>query len=299
MTTAAGGTLAETARAKINLALHVVGRRADDYHELDSLVVFAAIGDTLEIARAAPGTGRLIIDGPFAAGLGAGDDNLVLKAMAAFEADIAPLPVLALHLTKRLPIASGIGGGSADAAATLRLAARHAGIAADDPRLPALATRLGADVPMCLASRPLRAQGIGERLTPWTEAPRLSLLLVNPGVGVSTPAIFRRLERRDRTPLPELPPAPSMAELAAWLAEATRNDLQEPAIAEAPMIAEALREVESCAGCRLARMSGSGATVFGLFANDAAAEAAARAIGSAHPSWWVVATSAEASPAAD
>lgn len=299
MTGAARAALAEAAKAKTNLALHVVGRRDDGYHELDSLVVFAAIGDTLEISRAAPGVGRLVIDGPFAASLGTGDDNLVLKALAAFEADIAPLPDLALRLTKRLPIASGIGGGSADAAATLRLAARYAGLAADDARLWALAARLGADVPMCLASRPLRAEGIGERLTPWPEAPRLSLLLVNPGVGVSTPAVFRRLERRDGTPLPELPPSSSAAELATWLAEATRNDLQEPAIAEAPVIAEVLREVESCAGCRLARMSGSGATVFGLFANDAAAESAARAIGSAHPSWWVVATSAEASPAAD
>lgn len=292
MTGAARAALAEAAKAKTNLALHVVGRRDDGYHELDSLVVFAAIGDTLEISRAAPGVGRLVIDGPFAAGLGTGDDNLVLKALAAFEADIAPLPDVALRLTKRLPIASGIGGGSADAAATLRLAARYAGLAADDARLWALAARLGADVPMCLASRPLRAEGIGERLTPWPEAPRLSLLLVNPGVGVSTPAVFRRLERRDGTPLPELPPQPTADALAAFLRAETRNDLEAPAIEEAPVIAEALERIRATDGCRLARMSGSGATVFGIFSNMEAADRAAQQIAAERPEWWVVATRA-------
>lgn len=292
MTGAARAALAEAAKAKTNLALHVVGRRDDGYHELDSLVVFAAIGDTLEISRAAPGVGRLVIDGPFAAGLGTGDDNLVLKALAAFEADITLLPDVALRLTKRLPIASGIGGGSADAAATLRLAARYAGLAADDARLWALAARLGADVPMCLASRPLRAEGIGERLTPWPEAPRLSLLLVNPGVGVSTPAVFRRLERRDGTPLPELPPQPTADALAAFLRAETRNDLEAPAIEEAPVIAEALERIRATDGCRLARMSGSGATVFGIFSNMEAADRAAQQIAAERPEWWVVATRA-------
>lgn len=292
MTGAARAALVEAAKAKTNLALHVVGRRDDGYHELDSLVVFAAIGDTLEISRAAPGVGRLVIDGPFAAGLGTGDDNLVLKALAAFEADITPLPDVALRLTKRLPIASGIGGGSADAAATLRLAARYAGLAADDARLWALAARLGADVPMCLASRPLRAEGIGERLTPWPEAPRLSLLLVNPGVGVSTPAVFRRLERRDGTPLPELPPQPTADALAAFLRAETRNDLEAPAIEEAPVIAEALERIRATDGCRLARMSGSGATVFGIFSNMEAADRAAQQIAAERPEWWVVATRA-------
>lgn len=292
MTGAARAALAEAAKAKTNLALHVVGRRDDGYHELDSLVVFAAIGDTLEISRAAPGVGRLVIDGPFAAGLGTGDDNLVLKALAAFEADITPLPDVALRLTKRLPIASGIGGGSADAAATLRLAARYAGLAADDARLWALAARLGADVPMCLASRPLRAEGIGERLTPWPEAPRLSLLLVNPGVGVSTPAVFRRLEQRDGTPLPELPPQPTADALAAFLRAETRNDLEAPAIEEAPVIAEALERIRATDGCRLARMSGSGATVFGIFSNMEAADRAAQQIAAERPEWWVVATRA-------
>lgn len=292
MTGAARAALAEAAKAKTNLALHVVGRRDDGYHELDSLVVFAAIGDTLEISRAAPGVGRLVIDGPFAAGLGTGDDNLVLKALAAFEADITPLPDVALRLTKRLPIASGIGGGSADAAATLRLAARYAGLAADDARLWALAARLGADVPMCLASRPLRAEGIGERLTPWPEAPRLSLLLVNPGVGVSTPAVFRRLARRDGTPLPALPPQPTADALAAFLRAETRNDLEAPAIEEAPVIAEALERIRATDGCRLARMSGSGATVFGIFSNMEAADRAAQQIAAERPEWWVVATRA-------
>jgi 4-diphosphocytidyl-2-C-methyl-D-erythritol kinase len=291
--TGTAATLTEAARAKINLALHVVGRRADGYHELDSLVVFAAIGDDLTVADAVPGTPRLVIDGPFSAGLDVGPDNLVLQALAAFEAKITALPDLAFHLTKRLPLASGIGGGSADAAAALRLAARHAGLGGDDPRLAGLAAGLGADVPMCLASHPLHAEGIGERITLWADAPRLPLVLVNPGVAVSTPAVFRRLERRDGWPLPALPPAPGPGDLADWLATSTRNDLQAAAIAEAPVIADALDLVESCTACRLARMSGSGATVFGTFEDVQAARRAARRIAAARRDWWVVATISE------
>lgn len=292
-----GDTVA-TAAAKINLALRVTGRRADGYHELDSLVVFAEIGDRLEAVHATDGP-RLLIDGPFAAGLSAGEDNLVLKAFRAVEAIAGPLPGLAFRLSKHLPLASGIGGGSADAAAAIRLAAEAAGVAHDDPRLPAIAAGLGADVPMCLVGTPLRARGIGERIERWEGVPPLSLLLVNPGVEVATPAVFRRLASPEGTSIPPPPRTPSPAELAAWLEAATRNDLQAAAIAIAPAIAEALAEVARQRGCRLARMSGSGATVFGLFDDDAAAVEAAGLLERMHPGWWVAATTTGASPASD
>ncbi|MFC0285270.1 4-(cytidine 5'-diphospho)-2-C-methyl-D-erythritol kinase, partial [Kaistia hirudinis] len=169
------------AAAKINLALHVTGRRADGYHELDSLVVFAEIGDSLALVDEAPAA--LAIDGPFGSGLDDGPDNLVLRARDAVAAFAGPLPPLGFRLTKRLPVASGIGGGSADAAAALRLLAGRLAIPLDDPRLTAAAQRLGADVPMCLLSRSLHASGIGERIVPWPEAPRLAMVLANPGVG--------------------------------------------------------------------------------------------------------------------
>lgn len=278
------------AAAKINLALHVTGRRADGYHELDSLVVFAEIGDSLALVDGAPTA--LAIDGPFASGLDNGPGNLVLRARDAVEAFAGPLPPLGFRLTKRLPVASGIGGGSADAAAALRLLAGRLAIPLDDPRLTAAAQRLGADVPMCLLSRSLHASGIGERIVPWPEAPRLAMVLANPGVGVATPAVFRRLARPDGTSLPTLPPRPNADRLADFLRAETRNDLEAPAIEEAPVIAEALQRVGAAEGCRLARMSGSGATVFGIFADSDAADRAAQRIATERPDWWVVATQA-------
>ncbi len=285
---------AEDAPAKINLALHVTGRRPDGYHELDSLVVFATAGDRLERLDRGP---PLALAGRFAAELEtlAPADNLVLKAVAALG-----LPPAPLRLDKRLPVASGLGGGSADAAAAIRLLARSAGAAVD----PGLAgrrplapgpfadevRRLGADVPMCLLGRPVRAGGIGERLALLPGLPTLPLVLVNPGAAVSTPAVFARLERRDNPPLPDLPAAfADAAALAAWLA-ATRNDLEAPAIALEPSIATALGLLRSRGDCLAARMSGSGATVFGLFPDEPAAARAAAAIAAARPDWWVVAT---------
>jgi len=283
------------APAKINLALHVTGRRADGYHRLDTLVVFADIGDTIEAISAplAPEPWLEIV-GPFAAGLDAGPDNLVLRAARAYAAAGGRIDGLGLRLTKRLPVASGIGGGSADAAATLRLLMDIRPRSTSSGDMLALATSLGADVPMCLSSASLRATGIGEILAPVDGLPRLPMLLVNPGIGVSTPAVFKRLERPDNPALPEFPAAfRDVIAVADWLGQ-TRNDLEAPAIAALPAIAEVIDAVAASEGCRMARMSGSGATVFGLFADRADAERAAGRIAASHPGWWVAATTAAA-----
>lgn len=272
--------LAEHAPAKINLTLHVTGRRADGYHLLDSLVVFAGVGDLVE---AEPARGlSLTLDGPFGRDLGAGADNLVLRAALALRPDGQGA---ALRLTKALPVASGIGGGSADAAAALRLLGRMW----DAPPLPPEAVlALGADVPVCLDGRPRRMSGIGERLAPFAPPP-FWMLLVNPGARVSTGAVFARLASRDNPPMPEPPPLPDAEALFAFLA-AQRNDLQAPAEAVAPEIAETLAALAAQPDCRLARMSGSGATCFGLFADAAPMHAAADALRRARPGWWIAAT---------
>jgi 4-diphosphocytidyl-2-C-methyl-D-erythritol kinase len=279
----------EFAPAKINLALHVTGRRVDGYHALDSLVVFAAIGDTIEALPAPQATSpSLTIAGPFAPGLDAGADNLVLRAVQSYSEQGGAIAGFDLRLDKHLPVASGIGGGSADAAATLRLLARIAPLAAAP--CARIAPALGADVPMCLRSTPLRATGIGAELAPVAGLPRLPMVLVNPGVAVSTPAVFRALARRDNPGLPPLPAGfADAAALADWLG-ATRNDLEAPAIALNPEIADALAVLRGPGGCLLARMSGSGATVFGLFPDDASAAQAAGRIAATRPDWWVVAT---------
>lgn len=273
------------APAKINLALHVVGRRADGYHRLDSLVVFADVGDTLTAERPLPGAPLLTIDGPFAADLPLGDDNLVLCA-ARLLAERFGMSPPALRLTKRLPVASGIGGGSADGAATLRLLAALAGL--DAAPLADLALRLGADGPMCLESRPLRAGGIGEVVAPLAGLPQLGLVLAHPGIAVPTAAVFRRLACPDNPPLPDpLPVWRDAAELARFLHTATRNDLEAPALAEAAVIAEISAALRASEGCLFARMSGSGATVFGLYADIEAAHRASAALAGDHPNWWV------------
>lgn len=258
------------ARAKLNLALHVVGRRADGYHLLDSLVGFAAVGDVVR-ARAS-GVLSLTVTGPMGAGLGAGPDNLVLRAAAL----VGPA---ALELEKHLPLASGIGGGSADAAATLQALVALGG------RMPSEAQvlGLGADVPVCLHGRPVRMEGIGEVLTP-VGLPPAWVVLVNPGVEVSTPAVFRALQSRSNASMGAVPRFADAVELAGWLA-ARRNDLQAPALGLRPEIGAVLAALEGVEGCLLARMSGSGATCFGLFAEARAAEAAAQAL--ARPGWWV------------
>jgi 4-diphosphocytidyl-2-C-methyl-D-erythritol kinase len=269
------------APAKVNLALHVTGRRDDGYHLLDSLVVFAGVGDDLAFARA--GETTLAVDGPRAVGVPADATNLVLRAAALMDG-----PPVSIRLTKRLPAAAGIGGGSSDAAAALR------GLAAlgHRPRgdLAALALSLGADVPVCLAGRPARMSGVGERLAPLPPLPAVWLALVNPGVPVSTRACFAALSGRFGSAMDDPPPAgwPDPAALARWLAS-QRNDLEPPARTLAPPVAGALAALAATQGCLLSRMSGSGATCFGLFADAAAAGAAAAAIGAAHPGWWAAA----------
>lgn len=274
-------TLVESslARAKINLSLHVTGQRGDGYHLLDSLVVFVEWGDRITCTPAKNLT--LTLRGPEAGGLTVGEDNLVLRAARAFGDSAGA----AITLDKELPVASGIGGGSADAAATLVALSRLWGRPMPDA---ATVLALGADVPVCLAGQPARMQGIGEHVTPLAQPlPEAALVLVNPRVQVSTPAVFKALARKDNPSMPAvLPRLSGVAELAAFL-QMQRNDLEAPAIALEPVIATAKRALGGQPGCHLARMSGSGATCFGLFADPLSAAAAASALRAAHPEWWV------------
>lgn len=270
--------LVALAPAKVNLALHVTGRRADGYHLLDSLVVFPAVGDRLEAAAARDLS--LAVDGPFAAALAG--RNLVLDAAAL----VGPGRGAAIRLTKRLPVASGIGGGSSDAAAAVRLLARLWGLAV--PPAEAL-LRLGADVPVCLLGRACRMRGIGEGLAPLA-LPGVAMVLVNPGVPVETRAVFAALGSRDNAPMAEPPVLADSAALIGWLRR-QRNDLQAAAVRVAPVIGTVLAALAAQPGCGLARMSGSGATCFGLFATAREAEAAAAALGR-EPGWWAVAAPA-------
>jgi 4-diphosphocytidyl-2-C-methyl-D-erythritol kinase len=274
----AADPVTEFAPAKINLALHVTGRRADGYHLLDSLVVFAGTGDRVTAAPSEELT--LTLTGPRSTSLAADDDNLVLRAARAMGSGGA-----ALVLEKHLPVASGIGGGSADAAATLRALSRLRG----QPLPPAAAVlALGADVPVCLAGQPARMSGIGETLAPLAHPlPEAWIVLANPGAAVSTPAIFAALARRDNAPLPrDLPRLRTAAELSAFLRMA-RNDLESPAAQLVPVISVVRSALSAQPGCLMSRMSGSGATCFGLFPDALTAAAAARALRSARPDWWI------------
>ncbi|MDI3338179.1 4-(cytidine 5'-diphospho)-2-C-methyl-D-erythritol kinase [Defluviimonas aestuarii] len=267
------------APAKVNLALHVTGQRADGYHLLDSLVVFARVGD--EVRAAQDETLRLHIVGSEAAGLSAGEDNLVLRAARVFSSDRGA----AIMLAKNLPVASGIGGGSADAAATLQALARLW-----DMPLPSMdaAIALGADVPVCLnGPTPQRMRGIGEQLDPFRGLPGpLAMVLVNPREAVSTPEVFKALSRKDNPPLEEVNDGfGTIAGFVTWL-KRQRNDLEAPAIAKVPVIGEVLRALSED-GCLIARMSGSGATCFGLYDSQDAALGAARRLRQTYPGWWI------------
>jgi 4-diphosphocytidyl-2-C-methyl-D-erythritol kinase len=286
-----GETFTEAAPAKINLALHVTGRRPDGYHSLEMLVAFAEVGDELEATAA--NKDSLSITGPFAAGLGNGETNLVLRTLIAFRQRWPnALPDgIDLRLAKNLPIAAGLGGGSADAAAALRLFAAMADTDADIAftELLDLSRGLGADVPMCLYSRPAEVRGIGEIVLPLKHFPACHIVLVNPLVPVVTAEIFRKLERRDNPGLPELgDPLTRPAQLGLWLDE-TRNDLEPPAIAMVPAIGDLIERLHGASGCILARMSGSGATVFGLFGSSAQAHQAAHDLRETWPGYWVAA----------
>jgi 4-diphosphocytidyl-2-C-methyl-D-erythritol kinase len=285
----AGSWVSELAPAKVNLYLHVTGRRADGYHLLDSLAVFPAVGDRL---RATPAEAlSLTVEGPFGAALAEEADNLVLRAARALGGTAGARIVLEKHL----PVASGIGGGSADAAATLRLLCRLWDLplaatpvasvrgAPASAGLARIALRLGADVPVCLASRAARMGGVGETLTAAPGLPPAGMVLVNPGVALATAAVFRTRSAGFSAPA-ELPASwPGAAAMASDLAK-LRNDLQPPAIGLCPVIGVVLSALTAVPGCLLARMSGAGATCFGLFPDAATAEAAARAL--ARPGWW-------------
>jgi 4-diphosphocytidyl-2-C-methyl-D-erythritol kinase len=291
------GPLKARAPAKVNLTLHVLGRRPDGYHDLESLVAFAGTGDSLSLD---PGSRlALTVSGPTAAASGSADDNLVLRAARALAERVPGLRTGAFHLTKRLPVAAGLGGGSSDGAAALRLLARLNGLSARDPALRDAARAVGADVPVCLDPRARIMRGAGEALGPPLRLARLFAVLANPAVPLATADVFRALglapgEGRGAASgiarHPEI--APSMDPAALLLAlSAARNDLEPAALAVAPAVGEALTLMRATEDCRLARMSGSGATVFGLFEDCAAAAAAAKEIRQARPGWWVKTTS--------
>lgn len=252
------------APAKVNLTLHVTGRRCDGYHLLDSLVAFADLGDELAVA---PGRG-LTVTGPFAPGVPTDGRNLVLRAL-----DLAQRP-RAVTLDKQLPHPAGIGGGSSDAAAVLRLVG--AGLSAEQ------VLSLGADVPVCVLARGARMAGIGEIVRP-VALPPLCAVLVNPGLSVPTPDVFRALTTPDNAPMGDLPVWESADDLIRWLGT-MRNDLEPPALSVAPAIGDVLDAIRQ-SGAGLARMSGSGATCFGLYPDAAAAARAAEALN--RPGWWV------------
>ena len=283
--------LAATAPAKVNLTLRVLGRRADGYHDLESLVAFADFGDRLTLTLGAELA--LAVGGPRAALAGADADNLVLKAARALAERVPGIVSGTFQLEKNLPVAAGLGGGSADAAAALRLLARANGLAPDDPRLYAAARATGADVPVCLDPRPRLMRGIGEILSEPLILPPLQAVLVNPGVALATKAVFAGW-----TP-PAKPGAPldgmALAKAAGHeqflqLLMTQPNDLEGAAITLAPAIAEVLAALCALPGCTLARMSGSGTTCFGLFAYAAAAQSATTALTNKYPHWWVRAT---------
>ena len=279
----------ELARAKVNLCLHVVGQQADGYHLLETLVVFPRLGDLIE---ASPGEGlSLSLDGPFGRDLSAGADNLVARAAAMLADHVGGAPGAALRLEKSLPIASGVGGGSADAAATLRLLARQWGVAAP---LDEIALALGADGPMCLRQTPALATGVGERLAPAPAFPSFWIVLANPMTPSSTPEVYGALQRKTNPPLAK-PPLRfvDFAHMVSWLSR-SRNDLEDPARRLRPQISQVLSALRWDGACPLARMSGSGATCFGLYETREAALSAADRLRTAEPKWWVAAAPVEA-----
>lgn len=275
-----GLALAETARAKVNLTLRVLGRRTDGYHTLESLVVFADLADTLTLEKAAKNS--LTVRGPFAGACGPAADNLVLKAAQS-------LPGLEgghFTLDKRIPAAAGLGGGSSDAAAALRLLARANGISEKEPGLLAVARKLGADVPVCLVPDAKIMRGVGEQLSAPLDLAGLAAVLVNPGVAVPTREVFAAFQPSDGGARALNEPPSGHEALLEWLS-GYGNDLTRAAIALVPVISNVLGAIAAQPDCRLHRMSGSGATCFGIFNSPHTANAAAQALRKAQPGWWV------------
>jgi 4-diphosphocytidyl-2-C-methyl-D-erythritol kinase len=261
------------APAKVNLTLHVTGRRADGYHLLDSLVMFADMGDRIRVREAEEST--LTVTGPMARGVPVDERNLVLQAAATMGATGH------FTLDKHLPHAAGLGGGSADAAATLRALSVLTG-----RPLPEAPETLGADVPVCLSGVSARMRGVGEELSPLPGLPRLHALLVNPNLPVLTAEVFKRLAKTDNPPMPEeIPQGLDRAGMVAWLAR-QRNDLEAAAIAAEPVIAQVFQTLEVTPGCQLTRMSGSGGTCFGLYMDAETAHAAQGRLRQSQPGWW-------------
>lgn len=279
-----GERLIEKAPAKVNLTLRVLGRREDGLHEIESLVAFADLADTLTLETG--GKLALEVSGPFAAAAGPIKNNLVIKAVAELGARVGGLRSGRFILDKRIPAAAGLGGGSSDAAAALRLLARVNGIAADDARLASAALMLGADVPVCLDPRPRVMAGIGEVLFEPLKLARVPALLVNPGVAVATSEVFAAFKPEDRTKKFLLDPPHEPEPLIEFLASYA-NDLSRAAISRAPAIADVLVALRGMPGCRLARMSGSGATCYGLFASAGEAAAAGKRLSVEHENWWI------------
>ena len=277
------------APAKVNLTLHVTGQREDGYHELDSLIAFATVGDTVSVTMG--NTLSLTNEGPEGANVPADMDNLILKVARLFT----DMPGAAFVLEKHLPVSSGIGGGSADAAAAFRAlmcfwSGGETGDDAYDPAETPFAKRLlalGADIPVCLRSKAARMQGIGEQIEEVDNMRGLEAVLVNPRFGVSTPKVFSALTEKENPPMPaELPRFAGVHDFALWLKE-QRNDLQEPAIALMPKIRHVIDALEHDKDCIFARMSGSGATCFGVFPTKEKAKSAAQRIAEDNPDWWV------------
>jgi 4-diphosphocytidyl-2-C-methyl-D-erythritol kinase len=287
--TASASSISRTAWAKVNLYIAVTGRRPDGYHELDSLVVFAGIGDRLDFVSA-EGL-ELEVEGRFAEAVPRDRDNLVIRAAEALAAwgDLASrAPGARIRLDKRLPVAAGLGGGSADAAATLEGLGALWDLKPEAGVLAELAADLGADVPVCLYGRPALIRGIGERIERAPPLPPAWLVLVNPGVALPTAQVFARREGGFTEPAPWGGVAETCESLAGRLAE-RGNDLEAPALELAPEIGRVLAALKAQEGVLLARLSGSGATCFGLCASQAEARAAAAAIAAAEPDWWAVA----------
>ncbi len=280
-----------SAPAKINLALHITSRRADGYHDLDTLAVFAdSLRETVSV-DVADGV-RLQVAGPFAASVPHDETNLVIAAARIFFSTVDVGNKALLSLNKTIPIGAGLGGGSADAAATFRALNQYFKTGLDDQKLAELGADLGADVAMCVYSRALRARGIGEVIEPLSTVPPLPLVLVWPGKPVSTASVFKRLHHVSNPALPKLPDAfPAVQDVADYLC-ATRNDLQAAAIDIEPVIADALGALHKTDKCLLSRMSGSGSACFGMYLSKAEADAAGRTIDKAHPGWWVRAVEA-------
>ena len=283
------GVVREEAPAKLNLALHVTGQKEDGFHFLDMLVIFTAFGDSIQCAQT--DQDAFHVDGPMAEGVPLDERNIVLKArdyIRSLYPDYACPPV-SITLTKHLPSASGIGGGSADAAATLRALLKLWALPEERIKLEALAQHIGADVPMCYVSKPLIARGIGEDIQSIDKPlPDFAIVLVNCGEEISTPLIFKTLTKKTYPPLEALPDPQTLDALTEYL-RTTRNDLTAPAMSLCANIACSLDALDK-AGARFSRMSGSGATCFGIFENHEDAQRAAITIQQQHADWWVMPT---------